>query len=500
VVNSPRERIYLSPGARAALLWVLAGVGVLLLWQVRGLLVPLIWAAVTAYLLNPLVVGLSHRTGWPRRVWAVGIYVGLLALLALCTALVIPEMAAQVESFSQGLPNHIREAGRLIGREQIEILGVTFDFTASDERIRAQLGELGAQVGRVAVPTALPYLIDGLFKLLLYLVSAFFLLFDAERIGQIVARFTPPGARAEWGPWLARVDRLLGAYIRGQAILFLLMTAACYIVLAALDIRFAPLLAVVSGFVLLVPYVGPYIAGGASTLVALTQGYAPYGWSPVVLAIVVALAYTVLRQVEANFVMPFLIGKLVDLHPLTVIFVVLVGAALGGILGLLIAVPVATTLKIGAEYLYGKLSEKPPRTLVPIDPGDGWPEIATTVRAGVEAARRTSPGRPRLLLSVPHPPAALLDPASTHRLMALIQEAESDTILFTPDPALADIAREAGIAVSAAPFPDEEPGAGRSVGATKPEERGTERLIQGIGGRGETGKRREAGAGGERQA
>jgi predicted PurR-regulated permease PerM len=441
------DSIHLTPRARATILWVVAGIALLLLWQLRGLVVPLIWAGLTAYLLNPVVVWLARRTGLARRVWAVGVFLGLLGLIALGAWLIIPEMSAQVEGFSRELPSHAREAGRLLGQDSLQLLGVTVDLAASDEAIRQRLAELGVELGRVAVPVALPYVLDGLFKLLLYLVSTFFLMFDAHRIGATVSHFTPPGARTELGPWLQRVDRLLGAYIRGQAVLFALMTLACYVVLTALDVRFAPLLAVFSGFVLLIPYIGPYIAGGAATLVALTQGYAPYGWSPVVLAMVVALAYTVLRQLEANFVMPFLIGKLVDLHPLTVMFVVLAGAALGGVLGLLIAVPVATTIKIGLEYLYGKLRETPPRTLVPIEAHDGWADIARAMREGVETARRNSSGQPRLLLSVPAPPAALLDPATFHRLSALIQETESDTILFTSDPALRDMAEAEGISV-----------------------------------------------------
>src|SRR5206468_2908272 len=145
-----------------------------------------------------------------------------------------------------------------------------------------------------------------------------------------------------------------------------------FIGLSLLQVRYAPLLAIFTGLVETMPFIGPYIAGATSVLVALTQGSAPFGWTNVGLGIAVAAMYTALRQLEDNFVMPFLIGRLVHLHPLVVIFSVLSGAALGGILGLLLAVPVAATVKIVATYLYGKLSEAPPRTVTSIDDEGGW--------------------------------------------------------------------------------------------------------------------------------
>src|SRR5439155_6516359 len=221
---------------------------------------------------------------------------------------------------------------------------------------------------------------EGLLKLLVYLVATFFLLLEMDRIGDGIANLTPPAVRAELGPWVRRINHVLGAYIRGQFILVVLMSAVSYIALTILGVRFAPLLAIFTGLVETMPFIGPYVAGGTAVLVALTQGHAPFGWTPVILAIAVAITYTLLRQLEDNFVMPFLIGRLVHLHPLVIIFAVLSGAALGGILGLLLAVPVAATVKIVATYLYGKLREEPARTLVALERGDSWSVILGRVR------------------------------------------------------------------------------------------------------------------------
>jgi hypothetical protein len=182
-----------------------------------------------------------------------------------------------------------------------------------------------------------------------------------------------------------------------------------------------------------------------AVFVALTQGHAPFGWSSIGLAIAVALTYTVLRQIEDNFVMPFVVGKLVHLHPLVVIFSVLSGATLGGILGLLLAVPVAATIKIVAIYLYRKLNEQPARRLVMIEPSDDWERISERVREGVLEAQAEGNVPPRLLLSIPAPPPIMLDPAQFHRLPALITEQSVDAAILTQNADLIRLAGEANI-------------------------------------------------------
>src|ERR1700716_1743100 len=102
-------------------------------------------------------------------------------------------------------------------------------------------------------------------------------------------RYTPSALKKDVGPWVARINNVLGAYIRGQLFLVMLMSVASFIALTILGVRFAPLLAIFTGLVEIMPFVGPYIAGGVAVLVALTQGANQFGWPPVGLAIAVAI-------------------------------------------------------------------------------------------------------------------------------------------------------------------------------------------------------------------
>jgi predicted PurR-regulated permease PerM len=357
----------------------------------------------------------------------------------------VPALSGDVQQLVQDLPSHILETGKLLGQSQIDVLGVSISLTGTDQEINRQVNALLMQIGRNIVPTALPRVFESVIKLLLYLISTFFLLLEADRIGPGIARFTPSAMRNELGPWIARINSVLGAYIRGQLFLVVLMSVVSYIALTILGVRFAPLLAIFTGLVETMPFVGPYIAGGVAVFVALTQGSAPFGWSQIGLAIAVAVTYTVLRQIEDNFVMPLVVGRLVHLHPLVVIFSVLSGATLAGILGLLLAVPVAATLKIVATYLYRKLNEEPARTLVLVEHGDNWDTISARVREGALLSVVGGASRPRLLLSIPVPPAVMFESMQFHRLPALLSETNADGAIFTESEALIELAKSAGI-------------------------------------------------------
>jgi predicted PurR-regulated permease PerM len=441
------EHIYLSPRARATILWIIAIVGLVFLWEVRDILSPFIWAIITVYVLNPLLQSIAMRTGLPRRLCAIISYILLLGLLVWGFSVLIPALSGNVAQLVKDLPGHIREAGKLLGQSQIDVLGVTINLAGTDAEINREIGQLFTELGRNIVPNALPRVFETVIKLLLYLIATFFLLLEADKIGPSVERFTPSAVKNELGPWMARINSVLGAYIRGQLFLVALMSVVSFIALTILGVRFAPLLAIFTGLVETMPFVGPYIAGAVAVFVALTQGSAPFGWSPTVLAIAVALTYTVLRQVEDNFVMPLVVGRLVHLHPLAVIFSVLAGATLGGILGLLLAVPVAATIKIVATYLYRKFNERPPRHLVLVEADNEWATIVERVHEAVLLSQAEGALRPRLLLSIPTPPAFLLDPAQFRLLPVLLAESNADTAIFTENEELIRLVEAANIPV-----------------------------------------------------
>src|SRR5919204_429972 len=126
-----------------------------------------------------------------------------------------------------------------------------------------------------------------------------------------------------------------------------------------LEDPFSILLAILTGVLEVIPIVGPITAGAIACLVALGHP-APWGLSQIWYVVIVAVMYTVLRHAEDYFVIPLVIGRIVKLHPAVVIFSLLTGGAVFGLLGVLVAVPVAATARLVLIYIGAKLRDEDP--------------------------------------------------------------------------------------------------------------------------------------------
>jgi predicted PurR-regulated permease PerM len=234
-----------------------------------------------------------------------------------------------------------------------------FVADVSEESLRrSTLGGLARSLPGQAIE-GITIVFSTVLKLVVFLVATFhFLLFGERWVGFSIS-LLPPRLQAELLPVLSRIHRTLGAYLRTQLIRIALVSTIVYIALTILQVRFALILAIMAGFLDIVPTIGPTVSSAVTALVALVQPNTPFGWSHLTLAIATIILYIGLNQLEENIILPPLIGFMVDLPPLVVLFAVLAGGQLAGILGLLLAVPVAASTKIVLRYLYAKLMDKP---------------------------------------------------------------------------------------------------------------------------------------------
>jgi predicted PurR-regulated permease PerM len=433
--------IYFNPRTKLFIIWALIGLALVFLYAVRAILPPFIAAVITAYLLNPIVSWAARRTRLPRRLWAALIYFALLGGLFWGLSQLVPSLAIQIEDLATALPGYLQQIDTWLKSNSIEVAGYNIDMEQVSVEATARLGELANELGRGAPAFALSVFAQ-LFETIIYLVSTFFFLQQADNIVNGIRSQFAPDVLTELDPWIKRINATLAAYVRGQAILIVYMILATFVALSVLDVHFALALAVMTGLVELIPFAGPYLAGGVAVLLAMTQGGNSWGWSPVVLGVVVIIIYTVLRQVQDNIIGPLVIGRVIDLHPLGVIFVVLAGAALAGLMGLLLAIPIAASLRIVFQFLFQKLREEGPRAIVPVSATATWEDIAHELR-GLHTERA--------VLVAPAAPPALHDPA-TFRLMSIVaHEAELKLALMTDDPIARALAAQFGIATMALP-------------------------------------------------
>jgi len=353
------QSIRFSPRAKTTTVWILFILTVLFLYQVRGISLIFFWAIVTAYVFHPIIRFLTQRTRIPRVWWIILLYLSIGTLLSWAIAVLVPVAVHQYDELLIAAPDIINDIQSFIQENsRIELYGFTLNLEALAEELVTVLGGLVRNLPEQAI-AGVTLVFETAAKGLVYLIAVFYFLLHGEKWAQQTFSLLSPHIQSDLRPLLHRINITLLAYIRGQLLTILVMGTLTYIGLVILRVRFALVLALMTGLLEIVPFLGPVAAGGVTILVVLFQPTIAFGWSNLTMAIVVAILYTILHQVENDFVVPNLVGYMVDLSPLLVIFVVLAGGSLAGPVGLLLAIPVAASTKIVLRYLYAKLTDKP---------------------------------------------------------------------------------------------------------------------------------------------
>lgn len=355
-----------SRQAKIVTLVVGLALAVWLLARVQGILGPFLWALITAYVVSPILDWVEVHLRL-RRIWAVVLFylVGLAIVVWAMTALV-PMVINQAEGLAAATPriltsllDDLAALDQYLLAQEIQFHGLTIEPQVLVNEITRNLQNLVGYLTSHAIP-AVVNLVEALGQLMLYLIATFYLLRMWPSLCETVRRLIPRPYQRELLSLGAAIDRVVGAYIRGQLVLIGVMAFATFIALSILQVQYALVVGLISGVLEVVPFFGPIAAGAVAVSIALVQPTTPFGWSNLTLALAVVVAYTVLRQVEDQLVVPNLVGPIVDLHPLLVLFALFAGGQLAGFTGLVVAVPTASALKIIVRYLYAKIWEDQP--------------------------------------------------------------------------------------------------------------------------------------------
>jgi predicted PurR-regulated permease PerM len=354
----------LSP--RVAVLIGAAIVIGLVLWMARDSVRPFIVGLLFVYLLDPPVRWLS-RHGVRRSlailiVYVVGIVV-LVEFLALTLTPLVNEILRFIDEFPKlaaDLDAQLRKLGEFYARLQIPVAirdwinsvvggtsqgGGGLDFTLFLPLLTGAGSLLGLVFGYLILPVWVAYLL----KDKVFLVSTF-------------DRALPAAWRFDVWAIIRIVERVFGQWVRGQLILGFAVGVFTFIGLMILNQvvdpifgRYAVLLSIIAGVLELVPIIGPIISAVPAVLLAATAGPA---------AVVAALVmYTLVQQVENNFLVPKIQGDAVELHPAVVMFAIIIGGALAGLLGAILALPVTAAFRDVVRYLFRRLSPDEPEAL-----------------------------------------------------------------------------------------------------------------------------------------
>ena len=325
--------------------WLVLAALVGLLWVARGVLPPFIIAGILAYVLSPLADELAERSALPRRLVGLGVFGLVLVVVAGLVWLAGARLGTEVRDLAREGPSIVESVvDKLTGGQTIDLLGQTISSRELGRRVDVALrDELGTP--RQAIQ-AISVGFELTLGVILVFLSLAYMLIDGPTFFRYVLRFVPPEHRAHVEYLQNEIHRVLGRYLRGQLVLIGLMSAVTFVALEWLfRLPYALWVAILTGILEIIPLIGPITAGA----IACTVGFAQGGPSE---AAGLAITYLVLRQVEDQLVMPIIVGRAVHVHPLVTIFAVLTGEKIAGVLGMILAVPIAAAIKVVLDYTY----------------------------------------------------------------------------------------------------------------------------------------------------
>lgn len=329
---------------RLILLSVLAILALWFLWRVRRLVTPLVLAAALSYILMPVVTALERRAV-PRSLAIIVVYVFVGLLAASILSFLVPFLVTEVETLIDTLPE-----------QTARLEGLTLDRL---HRLRSQASlpatmREGIQSIVVGVERALATMttrvvgavlavFTSVFYMILAPVLAYFIMRDWASITDGFLGFFPTKYHTRLVALGSKVNRVLAGFIRGQLIVSFIIGLIIAGGLAILGVRYALVVGLIAGAFEVVPYFGPIIGAVPAVFLALLD-------SPVK-AVYAAVLFVVVNQLESAILSPKVMGDSVGLHPLTVIFAILAGAEVAGIIGMLVAVPLTAVVKVVGEFV-----------------------------------------------------------------------------------------------------------------------------------------------------
>jgi predicted PurR-regulated permease PerM len=312
------------------------------------------------------------------------VYVGFFLALAGGVALLVNPVTTQVKRLQRDVPNLVASANRSLAdlQRSLNKQGIAVKI---QEQGKTALQTLQQQVLKRSSSIVsfgqgvLQRVVEAAFGVILVLVISIYMLLYADRIGALVRSVMPPGDGSKDDDFAIATQRAVAGYARAQLLFSLIMGVSAGIGLWIFGItgifpdgqRYALFFGVFYGLMELIPYVGPVLGGIPPVLVAL--------FSDPLSAVWVVLLLVALQQFEGHFVAPQVFGHTLRINPLIVIFALLLGAQLYGILGALVSLPVAAILRETIVYLRRHLVLEP---WGPVEPA-------------LAGAMGEPPGRPR---------------------------------------------------------------------------------------------------------
>ncbi|MBY0223701.1 AI-2E family transporter [Mammaliicoccus sciuri] len=325
--------------------YIFRPVGIIL----QTIMLPLIFGGLLYYMTEP-IQRLLEKRGLPRWGSIISVILVLVAAIWILVALIGPIVTKQVNNLVDNGPALTRQLDQL----KNEVINQKDNFPLPDE-LQDTLNSAVNSIQSFAVKFGkwfvlfIQSFVQAVALLLLVPFFFFFMLKDHEKFAPRVYNLFS-GQRREWvKKTLGDIDNVLRSYIQGQLLISAILATIILIGYMIIGLEYALLLAILALFMNLIPFIGPWIAVAPALLIAYLQEPKLVIW--------VALVTLIAQQTDSNLITPNVMGKSLDIHPLTVITVLLVAGSLAGFLGILVAVPAYAVGKVIVQNIYERRKE-----------------------------------------------------------------------------------------------------------------------------------------------
>jgi len=315
----------------------------------RVILAPLLLAVVILYVLNPLVSWLAGR-GVPRVIGAMIGFLVFFSAVSLLAVVIFPDIRSQAEAFIAKFPTlydqSVADLEGLLssaGFDSVAIINYDqlLEYINDPENRSTLISILFDQLGTVT---------SGIFEfILVFLVGpvvAFYFLIDLPVVQQRLVDAFPEDRRAEASHVGRQLNTAIGGFLRGQLVVAVIVGVMLSFGYWVIGLEFWLLIGLVGGVLNIVPFLGPWVGGFLGVLVAITTADVSTAMWAIVVAVIV-------QQIDNNFVSPSVLKATVRLHPAVTLLSLILGGALAGLWGVVIAVPLAAAIKIVLGHWWG---------------------------------------------------------------------------------------------------------------------------------------------------
>ncbi|WP_252501669.1 AI-2E family transporter [Sporosarcina sp. Marseille-Q4943] len=309
---------------------------------IKAIILPLLLGGVLYYMTEPIQRFLEDRN-IPRWGSILFILAGLALVLGIFISIIGPHVTKQVNNLVENAPTLAKDfdAMRDMLSQQKEYL---------PEKLQDSIDSAADSLQTIAVNFSkwvvqfLQSFFQAIFLLVLVPFFFIFMLKDHEKFAPLIYNFFS-GERRDWvKKTLSDIDNVLRSYIQGQFLISAILAAIIFVGYLILGLQYALLLAIFALFMNLVPFIGPWIAVAPALIIA-------YMDSPK-LVIGVAIVTLVAQQIDSNLITPNVMGKSLDIHPLTVITIILAAGNIAGFVGIIVGVPVYAVGKVIVRNIY----------------------------------------------------------------------------------------------------------------------------------------------------